>query len=181
MWILRFALTLPQLGSNKINTLLNNAPNFICFMFLCLMAWKTYSQNLSITLGIFSCVGICKSTPLYRGIIRVTPLYHCSTCSKLDLSTKGWVLVFFILPQKRVTSHTFFSQEELPPVNKHIKTELQAPPAWILLCKETTVKTKQEKNPVSLLHFACTLEAKWTSQSRTGDVLLVQYSCLTVL
>lgn len=186
MWILRFALILPQLGSNKINTLLNNALSFICFMSLCLMALKTHSQNLSITLGMFSCFGICKSTSLYGGIKRAAPLYHCSTCSNLDLSTKGWGLVFccfFFLPTKEGNqSHAFFSQEELPPVNKQLKTELQAPAAWILFCKETTGKTKQgEKHPVSPLHFTCTLEAKWTRQCRTGDVLLEQYSCLTVL
>lgn len=151
MWILRFALILPQLGSNKINTLLNNALNFICFMLLCLMALKTYSQNLPIVLGMFSCFGICKSTSLYRGIMRAAPLYHFSTCSNLNLSSKGWGLFLFLPTKEGNQSHSFFSQEELPPVNKQLKTELQAPAAWILLCKETTGKTKQGKKIQSLL------------------------------
>lgn len=150
--------------------------------FLCLMALKTYSQKLSIILAIFSCFGICKSTSLYRGIIRLHLCIIVPPALTWIYPPKVGVW-FFFCPQKRVTSHTgfFFSQEELPPVNKQLKTELHAPAAGILLCKETTWKTKEGKNPVSPLCFTCTLEAKWTRQSRTGDVLLMQYSRLTVL
>lgn len=120
-------------------------------MVLCLMALKTYSQNLSITLGMFSCIGICKSTSLSRGIIRVAPLYHCSTCFNLDLSTKG--RGFFLSTKEGNQSHSLFSEEELLPLKKQLKTELQAPAAFSLLCKETTEKTAGKNALSSAFHL----------------------------